>query len=384
MKMKLPTWILMLFLLAAFTSAIGVSPGTITFYNTTRGGYAEQEVLISELSIGELLLDYEVIGSDWIEVEFGNEYVSFNNPVKAKIKLNVPEDAGNGDYNARVRLSGTPKSVLQQGKTSSIVTGVSIDIFIQVIGDEIVLCIVGGVDVRNTEINFPLEIVASIKNIGNVRIRPDIRITVLDQSQEQTLLTDEYGGNEVLPTTTTQSLRQIDNNLKIGQYWAEISVPMCGYEAIRTFDVVEKGAIIDKGELVRIDVSEQSEPGTIIPVRALFKNTGFRIVTAKFKGEVTKDGKIVDLIETDLVEVNPGDVEIFEAYYQPTLAGTYHITGRVIYNNKLSYEREAVMKVDEVAIEPSSPYQLIILLIVVLVIVLLVMIIRKKKALRNP
>ncbi|MFC2134932.1 hypothetical protein ACFLTH_09965 [Bacteroidota bacterium] len=387
MKIKSIVWILMLFLLVTFTSAIGVSPGSVYFYNTARGGYAEQEVLISELSIEDLLLNYEVTGVDWIEVEFENDYVSFNNPVKAIIKINVPEDAGNGNYSAKIRLAGTPKSVIQQGKTSSIVMGVSIDIFIQVIGDEIVSCIVGGVNVRTAEKNFPLEIATSIKNTGNVRIMPDVKITVFDQNQEETLLTKEYSANEVLPTTTIQSVKQLDNNLKVGQYWAEISVPVCGYEAIKTFDVVEKGEIVDSGELVRIETQQQINSDTITPIKALFKNTGQRTVTAKFKGEIIRNGKIVEIIESDSVDIIPGGVELFEIFYQPTLSGIYEVKGKVIYNNKLSYEKQTTMEVQEITGEIKAPLktnlQKIIIFMIIIVIVLLLIIIRKKKKLRK-
>lgn len=382
MKLKIVVWMIVLLSMTSFAYGLGVSPASITFEDMTRNGYAEQEILISEVFTGDFTLEYDS-NSEWVIVEFEKPTVGLNSPTKAIVKANLPEDAGNGEYDFKVRIYATPESTQQGEKASSIISAVSINIKITVTGTEIASCAVGGVSASNTEQGYPTEISTSIKNDGNVRLRPEVKVEIYDQLQENLLLEEEYTTDEILPTTTSKTINPIENNLAIGQYWAKIQVPLCNYVSTRTFDVVQKGEIVDRGELVRINF--QASEGSITPIRALFKNTGPRIVSAKFKGEILKDGKIVELIETDLVDVNPGETEIFEAYYENLLRGEYVVKGRVLYNNKLSYEKTAAIDITGavVSADTSSSISLWPISIITIIIILLVMIIRKRKRIKR-
>ncbi|MBU1030748.1 MAG: hypothetical protein ABIC91_02105 [Nanoarchaeota archaeon] len=386
---KVKNWSLLIILFVAsiiFSSqifALGVSPGKIIFVNTTRNGYAEERLLISTISEKNVFLDYETSDIDWLEINFENIVINRQNPTNAKLILRIPSDAKNGLYKTKILLKGTPESSQTLEKSSAISSAVTIDISINIIGEEIVSCLVGGVNLLDVEENFPIEISYSIKNTGNVKLRPKTEIIIYDQQEENAVMQTDFYSDEVLPTTNIHGFKIIDNNHSTGQYWVKIKIPMCGYTDTKTFEVVKKGSIIDKGELLRINTFEVVDTGDITPISAVFKNTGTRIVSAKFVGKILKDGKIVQLIETDTIDVFPGSVDMLETYFQPLMAGRYEVQGRVIYNNKLSYEKESVVEVKSVIVSKKSinTNHLFLSGIMLIVIFLLLLIIRKKKRL---
>ncbi len=369
-----------LLVLSSFCSAIGVSPGKIVFENMTRAGYAEQEVLISAFQNQNTYLFYKAVNHNWISMSFESSVVSLNNPVKAKVIVNLPEDISNGIYNEKIILQGSPAPFFGEGKSSSIVMAVTIDVVIEVMGSELVSCTVGGVSIPDTEINHPIELSSSIKNTGNVNLNPEIIITILNQ--KEIISKESFNIGDILSTTTKNSIKQIQTNLAIGQYWAEINIPVCGFTISKTFEIVEKGTIVDKGEFMKINLLNSSKIGDITPVQAFFKNTGERVVTAKFIGEVIVDGQIVYIIETDSIDISPGEIQTIDAYFAPTFAGQYQVKGRVVYNNKLSYEKEGqitVVSTDSINKTVKMNFEFIIIIFIVITIVLLSFIITKKK-----
>ena len=102
--------------------------------------------------------------------------------------------------------------------------------------------------------------------------------------------------------------------------------------------------------------------------------TGSRPVFAKFKGQIALNNKLLQLVETDEVQVKPGLQENFKIFYTPEKAGVYEIRGRVNYNDKLTYEKSATftaLKNPEqqytFSFWPLSIYLLILLLIIILI-----------------
>ena len=163
-----------------------------------------------------------------------------------------------------------------------------IKIGLGVSGTQVIACSAGGIQVKNTEIGQPFDFVASVYNKGNVRIRPDFNILIYDQYQTKLLKNLTVSATEdILPTTTAQTLRSVSQDLDIGQYWARVDVPLCGDSSFLTFDVLDRGGIADQGELLSIDVNPWAKTGDIIPIYAVFKNEGSRTVSAKFNGTVT-------------------------------------------------------------------------------------------------
>jgi hypothetical protein len=374
-------FVLMLFLLSGsvYAVSIGVSPGRIDYRNVLKGGYAERTITVTTDSTTDLVAHFEKEGdvADWIYLEPFDEFfsLSVNQPYKLKVIVEPPEDAQNGTHHGSLRFV-TDRFGRITGRAGGYVkAAVQMDLNVQVTGTEFFSCRAGGFTVTDTEIGFPLEISATIVNDGNVRINPRITIDIWDQFQENLVLSTDFDDEEVLPTVTRMITKQINHNLPIGQYWMNINVGECNSGELLTFSVVEKGGIVDKGELVEINNKPWAYVGETVQFNMLFRNYGIRTVTAYFKGSIRKEDKIVQVVETEELDVASGSTNNFVSFFTPEDSGRYILSGRVVYNKKITYEKASVLNVNPVPREPSK-FGIIQLLIYVTIIITILYLIR--------
>lgn len=154
-----------------------------------------------------------------------------------------------------------------------------------------------------------------------------------------------------------------------------------------TFDIVEKGAIADSGELIGIRTNEIVRKKETSPVLPVFRNNGNRKVVAQFKGEIRNLGtdKIEKILESDKLEVGPGESIEFPLYFEAEKTGEYQISGRVVYNNKITFnEQSKVIKVtDDAGLKLSSLLYLILYFIIGFIIFIMIAKIRKERRKRH-
>ncbi len=184
--------------------------------------------------------------------------------------------------------------------------------------------------------------------------------------------------SEVFPTTTLALANTLSNNLRIGQYWAYVTIHPCENSALTTFSVYDKGAIVDSGEFLRLDNSAWAKIGDVIPITATFKNTGQRTVSAKFKGIITSNNEIVETIDSEFYDVAPQETTTIVVYFTPKKLGQYHISGRILYNNKLSFEKSSMLTIND-GVEKQEFNWLYVLIIIIIIIVILLLLIRIRK-----
>jgi hypothetical protein len=376
--------------------SLGVSPASFTFENTLRGGFATYEGLLSTGDAGSLRVSYDVVGenSDWIQVDLGDALLSKDKPLSFDVTVRPPEDAANGEYSAKIRFF-LATGFTGQEVESRIFTGLSVDVYFSVTGEEHVDCVIGGVSVSDAEEDRPLELYLTVKNNGNVRVKPKIDIAILDQSKETLMYTESFYADEVLPTTKKQILKEVDYDLIKSQYWMQVSSEDCSGSDFLTFNIVGFGEVYDLGEIVRMETPDVPVKGELVPVQAFFKNTGARVVNAKLRAIVSLDGNVVAVLESDELQVKPDEVVDLEAYFRPELQGNYVIKSQVLYNNKLTYEKSNNLVVSEHLEEESegqgiqeitggvvgagSSSWLAVVVLFSIIILLFVLIMRKKK-----
>ncbi|MBN2422269.1 hypothetical protein JXB41_03510 [Candidatus Woesearchaeota archaeon] len=340
-------FILILAIASVNATTIGISPGILYFPNMIKEGYAEAQVTVSTSSPDTVAGHFEVEGEikDWINLspdslEFST---SSSNPYRFSVIIRPPADAKNGNYTGLIRVMTDHVVTTERGASSAVIAAVALRVNIEIIGDEIILCRAGAFSVSDTEIDLPFTVSALVYNDGNVRLRPQFRIKVYDQSEENVLLTTSFLGEEILPTLNKRISRQIPNNLQIGQYFIDVLAEQCGITQRLTFDVVEKGGIVDKGKFIGIRTNEFTyvdEPTPILPV---FRNEGPRTVLAKFKGEIIslEKNKIIEVIESDEIAIEPSQQIEFPLFFIPDAPGKYQISGRIIYNKKITFEEKS-------------------------------------------
>ena len=384
MKKAICIALIVFVLLAGSANAIsiGISPGRVQYANLLPGGYAQREITLSTNSEDAISGHFTVAGDikEWVEFDPDtNEFeISRGNPHRIRVIVRPPSDLRNGNYAGSIEFITDSIGGIG-GRAGNIVkAAVILLVDAQVGGDEVIKCRAGGVFIRDAEIGFPLEFGASVINDGNVRLNPTLSLTIWDQLQEKIVMEHTAISRMILPTTQADLTERAENKLDAGQYWADMSADECDTRSTRTFSVVEKGGIADNGDLIGIFNKPWATVGETVEIVARFRNMGTRSVNAKFKGNIKLDGKIVKVIDTDEIIVLPGEVGEFSVFFTPPESGRYSLTGRAVYNNKLTFEKGGILNVEVPPEEGRSRFQAAIPLVLFLAIALIILYLLRK------
>ena len=372
----------------AHAVGIGVNKATIDYTDVLQNGYAQDTILVTTDSPDPIDGTWQVEGdiAPWVRIEPPDANFTFSQsaPYPLTVVVEPPADARLMNYTGGIRVLTGQLARTEGGKIGTTTRAAFlIKLNLGVTGTQHLSCVAGGVQIKDTEIGQPFDFLATVHNTGNVRIRPSFSILVYDQYQTKlvanlSVATDQ----DILPTTTENILKSVMHNLPPGQYWAQVTSAPCGDSAFITFDILDRGGIADQGELLGIDVNPWAKTGDIVPITARFRNEGSRTENAKFKGTVTSQatGQLVKVIDTDSYSVAPGQTVPIETYFNPTDPGQYIIAGRILYNDKLTFQKSAILNVQGPSMVPSGvSWWLILLLIVIIILILLILIARKRR-----
>lgn len=371
------------------SALLGVNRVSLTYNDVLRGGYAQDNVVITIGSDELIPVNFEAKGDikEWIRFEplDGPLLVNKDNSGMLKIIVEPPIDSRVGAYEGKVLITTGSLGQVESEMGSSVEVAFELKIVVIISDTQILSCNSGGFEIKDSEIGQPNEFFATIMNNGNVRIKPLIEFKIFDQLQEQEILSTSYlSKNEILPTTSQEIIDFIELNLSKGQYWVEIKSSECsGDGALRTFSILEKGEIGDVGEFVRIDNLPWASTKELIPIVAHFRNRGERSVSAQFKGTISKDGKIIQVLESDILTVAPQETVPIEMFFSPKDIGQYKINGRVYYNNKITFQKGSIINVNPSnSLEESNGEFMLSIILSVLIVIIAVfvfLIIKRKK-----
>ncbi|OGJ21275.1 hypothetical protein A3K73_05470 [Candidatus Pacearchaeota archaeon RBG_13_36_9] len=328
---------------------VGISPATTTFEGVLRGGYSEKSVVVSADSEKPVLIDVEPRGeiAEWINYSFDNFTVSMGKPYSLKITANPPADVPNGNYTGFLRFMTAQLGEGVEGHAVSVVrTSLDLTITVEITDIEVKECMAYNFGVKSVEKGDDVVFNFEVLNRGNIKLKPRTVINIWDQDQLEILKSQEFSDKEILPTTRGNfSLRMDSKSLELGQYWADVSVIDCYNSQTLTFDILEPGALKAEGVLLGILTNKTAEVNTNVPIEVSFKNIGEKDVEAYFKGKVTLGDKIIQVLETDKMNVPVSSIEIFSLFFTPTEPGRYVISGRVFYSGKKTFESSTVLEV---------------------------------------
>ncbi len=374
------------FIHSSEAALLGVNRASLTYSDVLRGGYAEQQIVVTAGTPQNVQVFYEARGeiSDWIRFEPEEEYIIVNedNPGNINIIVEPPSDARVDVYEGIIMVMTGPLGEITSTMGTNIVVAFEVKITVNITDTQILRCTAGGFSLSDAEVNDPVKLSANIRNNGNVRVRPSFELNIYDQFQENQVLEYRYRHHsEVLPTKTLSPESDLELGLQPGQYWAEITEPVCGQSALVTFSVLERGGISDVGELVRINNNPWAVTGEIIPITASFRNRGERTVSAQFKGIVSIDGRIVQVLESPVIDVPRGELASLEMFFSPEDPGQYKISGRVHYNQKITFEKGSIVNVNPSGEQEKEGFDLILLLfigVMIITFLLVVLIVTNK------
>ena len=390
----LPLLLLAAVLAAQFSSAvvIGANRGVLNFNNVLQNGYAQELVTFTTDTDFNVSVTGTVKGdiADWVRFDPPEKtfYISKDNPFTLAVIVEPPGDTKIDKYTGSIEfLTGALAAPGGQFGTS-VRTAITVNMGVQVTGQELVSCQIAGLSMEDVEEGYPIEVSGVVINNGNVRIKPEIDMEFWNQDQTKLVQTFSFTPDEqTLPTTQKRFFKSLSQKLPIGQYWVKTSAPLCGEGSagFYTLSVFERGGVSDKGELVKIDNPLDAEVGQIIPIDAVFTNLGSRVVSAKFKGTIVSGDRdnIFKVIDTEPIDVDPGQTERLRTYFNPVQEGQYLVVGQVLYNRKLTFEKSSVINVYPVggiAKKKSLNRSILLLALIAAAIVVVVLIIRKRKS----
>jgi len=367
---------------------IGVSPASIAFKQVLRQGYSERNIIISSDSLEPLIVDVNPNGeiAKWLNTSVKNFSVSKNGPYSLKVTVTPPLDIPNGNYSGFLRIKTSSYAAPKEGQAvGTIITALDLAIDTEVTDTEVVQCGVSSFNVESVEVGDDVVFNLEVLNSGNVRLRPKIKIDIWDKDQIEIIKSQEFRGNEILPSTSgLVSLRIKSNDLEISQYWVEVSALDCHSSKLLTFDILAEGALKAEGLLLDINVKKSAYVGETIPIIARFQNTGQKEVNAQFKGKISLGNKIVQILESEKVNVPISEVNRFSFYFTPKSSGKYTISGNVFYSGKKTFESSAMIDVISKGINLNSllitiVYTILSIILLFFIIFLFFMINRQRK-----
>jgi len=328
---------------------VGVSPGNMYFKDVLRGGYAERYLTVTIDSEEEIEVFMTPRGeiSNWFEFK-ENFTTSKNNPGRVLLKVLPPSDIPNGNYTGFLRVE--TKALGQatgEGRATGIVKAViDVAITIEVTDIEILKCRAKSFNVNSVEKGDDLIFNANVLNQGNIRLKPNFKVDIWDQEQIMIVKSVEKSGKEILPTKEESiSFGVSTDDLELDQYWVEIHATDCFASETLTFDILEEGVLKAEGILFKIFGRVWTDVGETFPIIAHFKNTGEKSIDAQFKGKITFNGKIIQILESEKTTVPISGVTNFTFYTTPKKAGKYIASGRVFYDKKRTFESSTIINV---------------------------------------
>lgn len=377
-------WEILLVLLFSFTlvsaANLGISPAKINFDNVLRGGYAKGSVSIVIDSENPMTVEVEPTGdiASWLNTSEKYFNISVESPHYLSINLDVPEDIPNGNYTGYIQVKIYSSSSVEDGHiVGKIESNVKLKTTVEVVDIELTDCRVSNTQISDVEKGDKTILTLDIENNGNVRISPTITTNIWNSDQTKIIQTSNLSTEEIFPTTRQKFTFELNTEeLSIDQYWLDVGVPKCSYSSVKTFDILEEGTLSAKGVILEIISERNAVVGEIIPINVGFKNIGEKSVTAKFLGEISRDGKVVKILESDEIEVQKSNVEEFKLYFTPESRGNYTISGRVYYEGKRTYEKS--LKIS--ASSKSSSKGIVYSILTIVMIALIYGIYREKRA----
>jgi len=350
---KIFLFVFIFFFLVELTNAsiLGVSPGNINFEDVLRGGYAERIVYVSLGSEEEVRVLLEPRGevADWLNFSEEEFWVSKDSPKNLLVSVLPPEDIPNGNYTGHIRFSVDPlSSDIEEGRAVGVIrTVIDVTINVEVTDIQYLDCRARNFQISTIEQGEDIVLSVDVLNRGNVRLRPRVEAEIWDQDMLTLIDTFSERGEEIFPTREETLIFKISSqNLEIMQYWTEISVIDCLDSEFLTFDVLEPGALRSEGRLKKIYSTLWTKVEETIPIHAEFENIGEKNVLARFTGEITLGGRVIQILESEEIFVNSGEAENFTFFFTPENPGRHIISGRVFYDRKRTFESSTVVNVE--------------------------------------
>ena len=333
-------------------------PTTIVFRDALRGGDYFQDVgILSDFGIARTYrFEAEGTTAKWVSFADPSARTSVeritappHSQANVLVHLTLPQDVANGKYSGVIRAVTTDAGGVTGGNSGSAVNiGGEIPIEVTVTGTQNLSGKLTDIVTKDAEIGTPLKITASVTNSGNVNIRPDINVKIVDTTA---VVVGEAGSSDhtIPPNETKQLMVEWDTaRQKPGDYKAILVARAdkldLGTREI-TFRLVPFGALNRSGQLEKIELAAMPRPGELAKFRATFQNTGQIDSKSVFVGELYRDNHLLQQLSSQERFVLVAETVQIDAFATIPGDGTYALRGKVNYEGKETEVKELTFSV---------------------------------------
>jgi hypothetical protein len=259
-------------------------------------------------------------------------------------RLSIPSDVANGDYNGTVLVLADVSQAGDAGSGVSI--GAQIDIEVSATGTQKLSASVVDVNTTDTEEGQPLQIKAVIDNTGNVQVTPQATVSVTGTVEVAASVID---ADPVPADETRTALFQWDTaRTPPGDYVAHVAIAATGLDLGKRdlpFRIVPRGTLTRDGRLEELKLVNSPTKGAPARIEADFVNTGQIESRATFVGEFSRDGKLIQAIQSPERLVPQGERATIDIFVDIPDTGSYTLKGKVNFEGKESATKELTFEV---------------------------------------
>ena len=266
--------------------------------------------------------------------------------------IQVPEDASNGTHSGGLLLTAQGASA-ESGK-ASVNLSLLLSVIVNVTGEQRLEGTTGGLDVVDTEVNYPLRLTLPFQNRGNVEATPEVELHYLDSAQQP------------VDTVIVNAFRAYPGeSITIAHEWDTTGRPPGAYHVVAVtsldgkeidsqevdFTLLPLGTLSRQGSIGDPELETQPTIGGLTKVKVPFINTGEIDTKAVFLGEIYHDSNLIKAVNTVEKSVPKGNQGVFEVFIETPEPGAYRLQGRINFEGKETEVKEISF---DVAL-PSEP-----------------------------
>jgi len=380
----------------------GLAPSSVSI-NAAKGQEYQKLMRLSSTNNVETkyILSSEGLPEGWVKfynldktVQITEVDVPANSYNELLLMINVPSDAANGIYNAKIKTKSIPDEMQTTG--SSVVVEYVSNLKITISGQEDLNGEVRSITIADTESGQPLRIKVHFQNNGNVKARPTIKAEITKDSQ----VVDNIEFSDAIVDPSQDDIITVEWDTAgrgVGEFSSVVEVYL-GTELLEKkfldFSILERGTLSSEGEVFEVNDPSKISLNKLAKLEVVFYNRGSIDFDAKLAGEIYVDGDLVDTLESeDETTIKVNERKTLSAYFKPTEKGDYVIKRWVSFSgNKVELNdlKFSIGKDGETSLRSSKKKSganpmiilgvvVVVLLLILLIVLLLAVMLKKSK-----
>jgi hypothetical protein len=253
--------VLLSFSVIADEVGIGISPIELKFENALKGTAVEKQLTLFNVGSEEINVHITADNlKDWLEF-LPSDKVSIpaKSSVMVKVKASIPKSAGNKEYTSKI----TAKPFSENFTEEEINFGVSLVAYSKVIitpvGEEIIKGEVSRITTKDVEQGIIPEIIIVFTNQGNIKINPEIQVSVWKSGKKIEKI--NYNEDFVEIGENKEIKIKLENVIQPGEYDLSVQVKL-EKEVIEEKEL--KLRIMDKGLEIKQEGKSNSVALTVL------------------------------------------------------------------------------------------------------------------------